>query len=133
MAIVSNMASQHLELFNNEINRLNLLRNLNHFEYDEMKIEDEENEENEDENEDEEYNEPPPPAIALAPTLNVREQENALFLLHQTPGEDVIIEASSGFAYWRTSRFFYIRNGESIYYLSTNNNITNVYSVERVQ
>lgn len=108
MSIVANLSSNQLTLFNNEINNMNLLRE-----------------------EEIDFNTPPPP-VPLAPTLNTREQEIALNVLNNTPGEDVIVEATFNNAYWRTSRFFYIRYGLSVYRIATNHDLTVVYSSERV-
>lgn len=112
MAIVTNLSMNHLMLFNTEINNMNLLT------------------EEEKEYTFDAFDAPPP--VSLTPTLNTREQEIALNVLNNTPGEDVIVEATSNSAYWRTSRFFYIRYGLSVYYITTNHDLTLVYSTERL-
>lgn len=106
MAVV-NLNLNQLSLFNDQINYINLLLG------------------------DGDGDGDAPHPLVLAPTLNTVDQELALNVLNNTPGEEVIVEATSNAAYWRTSRFFYIRCGNYTYYFSTDQNITRVYSVER--
>jgi hypothetical protein len=72
----------------------------------------------------------PPPVPVLGPTINTAAHDNAIDFLDNTRG---IVESQGTLSIasiWRTDRHFYIKHGDQIFHISTDEHLSQIYEVK---